>query len=181
MTPVVRDQLAQIQMAFLLAVATDSLFNPERTSDTMYYFQPRSIDWRTHALHTLHNTNSTLSGHISGPKCYSLLFYRLQQSKKHITIRLIQSTIYGSIQRLPMLWGDQWSSKFPRTQEGAWRLTFCVPILIDALTVESLTELSKLGLSCRPHSTLHLRTDFLGGRWEEIGIFNKRKIWKDQR
>ena len=192
------DQLAQIQMAFLLAVVTDRVFfiywNPKQTSGTMHYLQPRSIDWRTHALHTIHSTNSTLSGHISGPKQYSLLFSRLQQSEKHITLsdpfRAPFMAAYrdslgcGEISEalsslgLPDILRRGHEDSLPHLLGTILRYLF----EFDSEITDRVEQVkTKLGLSYRPYSALHLRTGFLGGKWEEIGIFNKRKIWKDQR
>ena len=190
------DQLAQIQMTFLLAVATERVFllywNPEYTSDTMQHLQPYSINWRTQ--HTLHiNTTSGDSGRISKPRQYAQLLSRLRQNEAHISLsnpfRVPLVVAYrdavesGEIKRAlsslgvpEILRREIREDSLPHLQGIILRYLF----LFDSRVSERVESVKRrLGLFQGPYAALHLRTGFLGGKWEENGNFNQRKIWKD--
>lgn len=194
------DQLARIQMSFLLAMATNRVFlihwNPVN-SHTMQYLQPNEINWKffntSLGLHTDIRLKRPTT--IRKPKHYMSLLSLLLQSEKHITTTQELQVPFKKAYReamhckevkealhplglLDILRPTLGAEPFPHLSGTILRYIFGFDSQVIA-EVERTAE--ALGLLSKSYAALHLRTGFYGTSFEEIGHFNINKIVKDKR
>ena len=194
------DQLARIQMSFLLAMATNRVFiiywNPENTH-TMQYLQPNEINWHAfNASQGMHaDTHLKRPAVIRKPKHYTALMSILQQSEPHVTtaqelevpfIKAYREAMHSkpardalqSLGLLDILMANLGKTPLPHLSGAILRYLFKFDSRVMA-EVEALEK--RLGLYSESYTALHLRTGFYGTNFEEIGHFNHKKILKDER
>jgi len=193
------DQFFRIQLVFLLAMMTKRIFIiswDKESQKTTQYVQPNEIDWsffdRDLGMHTKHDIRKLVNrGH------YAALFKLLNSSKPHVTMTEelyvpFLRGYYFSIHSDPNIMsglkqlglGDILSlstrkyTKEPGTFISGKILRYLFKFSPDVLSTVDEMQRSLGILHPQHYLAIHIRTGFLGNKYEERGHLNPHRVYR---